>query len=303
MGGKRVNLADLAREEVLDFAPSSRNGFPETPSPVPPVTTLAAGDTVDQGTAADAADLGESVLAIADVAANPLNRPGADDETDDDEFRELVDTIRTHGVLQPILVCSAAAFTEKYPDHSDAINGARWVALIGNRRLRAATLAGLADIPAVVNDERVTSMYEVMLVENGHRKNLSPLDEAQAMSRVINEEGITQKELARRVGRTAMYVSQRLALLGLIPTLRDALAVGILKVELARQFGTLSEDEQQAIVDAGQPYRRQPVNPDARPVATRRISASTPQQAADSIRKLFSPDELAELLRLLAAKN
>jgi ParB family transcriptional regulator, chromosome partitioning protein len=291
--GKRVNLAALAQEEVPDFAP-----------PTPTRTPLQGLPQGRPATVDDVASLGESTLPIADIAANPLNRPGADDETAGDEFHELVATIRTHGVLQPILVCSAEAYTAKYPEHASSIDGASWVALIGNRRLLAAIDAGLTDIPAVVNDERITSMYEVMLVENGHRKNLSPLDEAHAMSRVLDEEKITQKELARRVGRTAMSVSQRLALLGLIPELRDALAVGILKVELARQFGRLSEDEQQAIVDAGQPYRRQPAGgPATSSLSTRRISAATPEQAAESIRKLFSPDELAELMRLLGSRG
>ena len=290
--GKRVDLAALAQEEVPDFAPTIRQPTPlqEVPPPAPDGQP-------------EVADLGESTLPLADIAPNPLNRPGAEDETDDDEFRELVDTIRTHGVLQPILVCSAEAFTSRYPDHAGAIDGASWVALIGNRRLRAASDAGLTEVPAVVNDDRITSMYEVMLVENGHRKNLSPLDEAEAMSRVLQEEHITQKELARRVGRTAMYVSQRLALLNLIPELRNAFAVGILKLELARQIGTLPEDEQQAIADAGQPYRLQPAGGPKSGVSTRRISAGTPQQAAESIRKLFTPDELAELIRLLGTRS
>jgi ParB family chromosome partitioning protein len=290
--GKRVDLAALAQEEVPDFAPTIRQPTPlqEVPPPAPDGQP-------------EVADLGESTLPLADIAPNPLNRPGAEDETDDDEFRELVDTIRTYGVLQPILVCSAEAFTSRYPDHAGAIDGASWVALIGNRRLRAAADAGLTEVPAVVNDDRITSMYEVMLVENGHRKNLSPLDEAEAMSRVLKEEHITQKELARRVGRTAMYVSQRLALLNLIPELRNAFAVGILKLELARQIGTLPEDEQQAIADAGQPYRLQPAGGAKSGVSTRRISAGTPQQAAESIRKLFTPDELAELIRLLGTRS
>ena len=297
--GRRVNFAALAEEEVPDFAPAP-------PRPVPPTTSAPAPTPSSKdgaATAEDAGRLGESVLPIADIAGNPLNRPGAADETDDEDFRELVDTVRTHGVLQPILVCSRDAFAERYPEHKQAIDGSQWVALIGNRRLAAATEAGLKEVPAVVNDERITSMYEVMLVENGHRKNLSPLDEAQAMSRVLEEEHITQRELARRIGRTAMYVSQRLALLGLIPELREALVMGILKVELARQFGSLSEAEQRAIVEAGQPYRRQPTDQAAKAASTRRISAATPEQAAESIRKLFSPEELAELLRLLSSKS
>src|SRR5689334_12831504 len=180
--GKRVNFATLAEEEVPDFAPTPRPNLSPAPAPAPEPNThdgIQAPPTPSH--------LGESVLPISDIAGNPLNRPGAEDETDDDDFRDLVDTVRTHGVLQPILVCSSDAFAERYPDHRQAIDGSKWVALIGNRRLKAATEAGLSEVPAVVNDERIPSMYEVMLVENGHRKNLAPLDEAQAMARVTEE--------------------------------------------------------------------------------------------------------------------
>ncbi|MBC3189558.1 ParB/RepB/Spo0J family partition protein [Pseudonocardia sp. C8] len=244
------------------------------------------------------------MLPVADIVSNPLNqRAAADDE--DAEFYELVATIRGHGVLQPIVVCSAAAFADRYPDEREAVDGASWVALIGNRRLRAATVAGLTRIPAMVNDDRVASMYEVMLVENSHRKALGPLHEAEAMQRLITESGISQRALATRIGRTPMYVSQRIALLGLIPPLREALELGTLKVEQARQFGPLPEHEQQAIAAAGSPYRKRTPGPvEARPEPPRRtrrsIAVSSPARAAASIREVFTETERAELIRLLS---
>ncbi|GAA1388731.1 hypothetical protein GCM10009613_26550 [Pseudonocardia kongjuensis] len=295
--GKRVNLAELAREEVPnDYTPPTESlrslrepAVASVPAPAPDSSPEPGPDT--------------SMLPVPDIVSNPLNQRAAGDE-EDAEFYELVSTIRGHGVLQPIVVCSASAFLERYPDQAGALDAARWVALIGNRRLRAATVAGLPHIPALVNDDRVASMYEVMLVENSHRKALGPLYEAEAMQRLLSESGIPQRALAARIGRTPMYVSQRLALLGLIEPLREALEAGSLKVEQARQLGGLSEAEQYAIAAAGPPYRKPTTNAPARgiepPRRRRSIAVSSPARAAASIREVFTETERAELIKLLA---
>ncbi|MGE3795941.1 MAG: ParB/RepB/Spo0J family partition protein [Dehalococcoidia bacterium] len=286
--GKRVNLAELAREEV-----------PDTYSPPPPPSATSSGRQPDASGLS--VDLESTSLAVADIATNPLNsRDPAEDGGE--EFNQLVATIREHGVLQPIVVCSVEAFVERYPGQRRHLQGARWVALIGNRRLRASVAAGQARVPALVNDDRLASMFEVMLIENSHRKDLSVLHEASAMKTVLTAEKMTQAQLAKRIGRTPMYVSQRLALLGLIPALQAALEDGSLKVEQARQLGTLPDAEQHEIAAVGPPYRAQsaPAAAAARPAAPRRrFTAETPAQAAESIRKLFTADELAELIRLL----
>lgn len=299
--GKRVNLAELAREEVPDDYVA-----PATTEPVDETTSTTTPTVVDPPTAAPAPEPGPdtAMLPVADIVSNPLNQRPADDD-EDAEFYELVATIRGHGVLQPIVVCSASAFGARYADEQASVGLATWVALIGNRRLRAATIAGLDRIPALVNDDRVASMYEVMLVENSHRKSLGPLHEAEAMHRLLTEAGITQRALATRIGRTAMYVSQRMALLGLIPALREALEIGTLKVELARQFGGLPEDQQELIAAAGPPYRKptlgSPMPGGQVPRRTRRsIAVSSPARAAASIREVFTETERAELIRLLA---
>ncbi|MBN9739188.1 MULTISPECIES: ParB/RepB/Spo0J family partition protein [unclassified Pseudonocardia] len=301
--GKRVNLAELAREEVEDYSPPPppeptpiRDTGP-TAVPTPAPSPVAAAPTPEPGPET-------SMLTVSEIVANPLNQRGVDD-MDDADFYELVSTIRGHGLLQPIVVCSVEAFRNRYPGHENDLGEAQWVALIGNRRLRAAAVAGLTRLPALINDDRVSSMYEVMLVENSHRKALGPLHEAEAMQRLLAEAEISQRALAGRIGRTPMYVSQRMALLGLIPSLREALEQGSLKVEQGRQFGSLPEDEQEAIAAAGPPYRKQPtVNPEQAaemPRRTRRsIAVSSPARAAASIREVFTETERLELIRLLS---
>lgn len=298
--GKRVNLAELAREELPEHYSASVSpspGVEATPVPTPKPPEARESPVVpEQGPAT-------SMLPVTEIVPNPLNQRAIEDD-EDGEFYELVATIRGHGVLQPIVVCTAAAFADRYPDQQHLVDGARWIALIGNRRLRAATVAGLQQIPALINDDRVASMYEVMLVENSHRKALGPLHEAEAMRRLLAEANITQRALATRIGRTPMYVSQRMALLGLIPALREALEVGSLKVEQARQFGSLPESEQEAIAAAGPPYRRPTVSPASRTEPPRRarraIAVSSPARAAASIREVFTETERAELIRLLS---
>jgi len=120
------------------------------------------------------------------------------------------------------------------------------------------------------------------------------------MAEVLKTASISQRELARRIGKSHPYVAQRLALLKLIPELRSAFERGELTIERAREFGELPVAEQRAIVAAGKPYRRVSGNGVTTRAAVRSIRVSTPAAAADSIRKAFSADELAELIRLLS---
>lgn len=274
-GGRRVRLSSLA-------------GAPDVADPAP-------------GAASDAstpAAHGARRVSVHDVAPNPLNkRP----DVDDDEIAAVAETIREYGVIQPLVVCSAGAYLAAYPAQRDAVGDAGWVALIGNRRLRAARLAGLREVDIVVNDEQASTMYEVMLVENGQRRDLPPWLEAEAMAEVLAAAGISQRELGRRIGKSGMYVTQRLALLRLVPELRELLEQGELTIEQGRTFGDLPVVEQRAIAAAGAPYRRPGVNAvyaGPRPPA-RTIRVSTPAAAAASIREQFGDAELRELIKLL----
>lgn len=268
-GGRRVSFAALAAED--DPAPLRGAGL-EAPGPA-------------------------RTVPLHTVALNPLNkRPLGED----DELAALAETIRRHGVLQPLVVCGVEVFARAFPDAAAGIAaGSEWVALIGNRRRRAAGLADLATVDVVVNDDRIASMWEVMLVENGARRDLPPWLEAEAIAAALAASAISQRELARRIGRSPMYVTQRLALTKLVPQLREALELGELTIEQARQLGELTPGEQQAVVERGKPYR---AGVHAVYIGRRERTfrvGSTPAAAAASIRERFDADELTELIALL----
>lgn len=287
--GKRVNLADLAVDDLDIPAPTPAAAAPApapAAAPVPPAATNGA-PVVGPN----------RVVPIGTVVANPLNKRPAGG---DDELAEMAETIREHGVIQPLVVCSSARYLVEFPDQREPLADAEWVVLIGNRRLLAARMAGLDKVAIVVNDEQVTSMYEVMLVENGQRRDLPPVLEAEAMAEVLRSASISRRELARRIGKSHMYVTQRLSLLKLIPELRALFERGALTIERAREFGELTESEQRAIVAAGAPYRRSRGNGVISRSAVKSIRVSTPAAAAESILKTFSSDELNELIRLLS---
>lgn len=277
--GKRINISDLAEDDFYDE---------QAPSPTP----------AEPGHAPVADRMGHPMVPIGTVVTNPLNKrpPG-----EDDEIEGMAETIRSHGkVIQPLVVCSAQAFFAEFPHLAKQIGDAEWVVLVGNRRLLASRRAGVDDVPIIVNDDKVASMFEVMLIENAHHRAMPPLLEAEAMVEVQKKDDISNRELARRIGKSHVYVAQRLALLKLIAPLKAAFERGELKIELARQIGDLSEAEQRRIVEAGKPYRLRGGNGvTAQAVRARTIRVSTPAIAAASIRERFNASELQELVRLL----
>jgi ParB family chromosome partitioning protein len=308
--GKRVNLAALAQDDF--YQPPVPAAEPEpAPEQKPARTPLRAADPLSEDIA-DTPDIpdgpdvpdapepagatGSRIVPLSTLAANPLNKrhPG-----DDDEILEMAETIRQHGVIQPLVVCSADAYLAAFPEQQAVIGEAQWVTLIGNRRLSAARLVPLDEVTIVVNDDQVSSMYEVMLVENGQRKDLPPVLEAEAIHEALKSSGISQRELARRIGKSHMYVTQRLSLLKLIPEFRDLFERGGLTVERARQLGELAAEDQTAIYAAGPPYHKQVRYGGSRPGA-KVIRVTSPAVAAESIRAKFNDDELSQLVQLLS---
>ena len=130
---------------------------------------------------------------------------------EEEALRGLAESIAQHGVLQPVLV-------------TETIDGYQLIA--GERRLRAARLAGLARIPAVVRQLADREQIEIALVENIQRADLNPLEEADAYRQLIGEFGLNQDEVAHRVGRARSSVANTLRLLELAPTVQEALRDG-----------------------------------------------------------------------------
>ncbi|MSQ61978.1 MAG: ParB/RepB/Spo0J family partition protein [Dehalococcoidia bacterium] len=131
-------------------------------------------------------------------------------------LEELAESIRTHGIIQPLLVSRTAG----------PRGGTIYQLIAGERRLQAARLAGLARVPIVVREAAPRDLLELALVENVQRQDLTPLEEAQAYRRLIDEFHLTQEAVAGQVGRSRVTVTNALRLLSLPSEVKLALASG-----------------------------------------------------------------------------
>ena len=157
-------------------------------------------------------------------------------------LEELAASIRTQGVVQPIVVRPIEATTPS--------GGQRYEIIAGERRWRAAQLAELADIPAIVRDIPDATAISVALIENIQREDLNPLEEARALERLISEFGMTHQQAAEAVGRSRATVSNLLRLLDLAPEVGDQLEAGALEMGHARALLGLTTRRQQIEVAA-----------------------------------------------------
>jgi ParB family transcriptional regulator, chromosome partitioning protein len=129
---------------------------------------------------------------------------------DEQELEELAESIRAHGVLQPVLVSQQRDGTFQL--------------ITGERRWRAVQLTGMPTVPAVVKEATPQASLEMALVENIQRRDLNPLEEAHAFRQLIEEHGMTQEQLGQRIGKSRVAVSNSLRLLHLPEPVREALA-------------------------------------------------------------------------------
>jgi ParB family chromosome partitioning protein len=161
---------------------------------------------------------------------------------DQDSLNELAASIRSQGVVQPILVRPVAA--------TSPTGGQRYEIIAGERRWRAAQLAQLADIPAIVRDVPDETAISVALIENIQRENLNPLEEARALERLISEFSMTHQQAAEAVGRSRVAVSNLLRLLDLAPEVCDQLEARALEMGHGRALLGLTTRRQQVEVAA-----------------------------------------------------
>jgi ParB family transcriptional regulator, chromosome partitioning protein len=153
---------------------------------------------------------------------------------DEDAMAELVHSIREVGLLQPIVVRPVpGAETPSYE------------LVMGERRWRAAQQAGLATIPAIVRATDDTDMLRDALLENLHRSQLNPLEEAAAYQQLLEDFGCTHDELAQRIGRSRPQISNTIRLLKLSPAVQRRVAAGVLSAGHARSLLGVEDAEQQ----------------------------------------------------------
>lgn len=161
---------------------------------------------------------------------NPLQPRGA---VTPESLVDLVDSIREHGILEPLIVAKTPA-------------GFQIIA--GERRWRAAKLAGFTHVPSIIRETSPRGMLEMALVENVQRIDLNPLDRAKGFERLLNEFSLTTSEIAVRIGKSVAYVSNSIRLLSLPDALKDGLLSGLVSEGHARALAAI--DDQSLMVEA-----------------------------------------------------
>lgn len=144
-------------------------------------------------------------LSIDKLQPNPLQPRGA---ITPDSLMELVDSLKEHGILEPLIVAHTPA---------------GYQIIAGERRWRASKLAGLEKVPVIVRETSPKGMLEMALVENVQREDLNPLDRAKAFDRLENEFGLSRTDISERVSKSTAYVSNTMNLLNLPAALKDGL--------------------------------------------------------------------------------
>ena len=161
---------------------------------------------------------------------NPLQPRGA---ITPESLVDLVDSIKQHGVLEPLVIAKTPA-------------GFQIIA--GERRWRASKLAGLTHVPAVIRETSPKGMLEMALVENVQRSDLNPIDRAKGFERLMSEFGLSTSEVAVRIGKSVAYVSNSIRLLSLPDALKDGLLSGLITEGHARALAAI--DDQNLMVEA-----------------------------------------------------
>ncbi|MXN47850.1 ParB/RepB/Spo0J family partition protein [Shinella kummerowiae] len=176
---------------------------------------------MDQVPVADAGDRSavnpDRLVPIEFIGRNPRNPRRYFDES---ELQDLASSIRQHGIVQPVVVRTIAE--------------SRYEIIAGERRWRAAQLAGLIEIPVIIRDVDDRTALEIAIVENVQRSDLNPLEEAMGYELLIADHGYTQNDLGEIIGKSRSHVANSLRLLKLPEPVRDMLASGTLSAGHAR---------------------------------------------------------------------
>jgi ParB family chromosome partitioning protein len=219
--------------------PATRTAEPPAPPPPPPAEVTgpardeppatAGPSTADRdGELAPVPGARFAEIPVGSIVANPRQPRQVFDE---EALEELKISIQEVGFLQPIVVREAG--------------DGRYELVMGERRWRAAQAVERETIPAIIRDTRDDAMLRDALLENIHRANLNPLEEAAAYQQLLDEFGATHEELARRIGRSRPQISNTIRLLNLPPQVQRRVAAGVLSAGHARALLSLEDGEAQ----------------------------------------------------------
>lgn len=149
---------------------------------------------------------------------------------DEEKLKELAESIKVHGVIQPIIV------------KKSTVRGYEIIA--GERRVKASKIAGLTKVPAIIKDFNDQLMMEISLLENLQREDLNPIEEALAYQNLLNHLNLTQEELAKRLGKSRPHITNMIGILRLPEKVRLMLEEGKLSYSQARTISKLSSEEE-----------------------------------------------------------
>ncbi|WP_251386811.1 ParB/RepB/Spo0J family partition protein [Mediterraneibacter agrestimuris] len=174
--------------------------------------------------------IGEIYLKINDVEPN---RDQPRKEFDEDGLLELADSIKQFGILQPLLVQKRDGYYE---------------IIAGERRWRAAKLAGIKEVPVLIKDYTAQEIVEISLIENIQRENLNPIEEAMAFKRLLEEFNLKQDEVAERVSKSRTAVTNSMRLLKLSRRVQQMVIDDMISTGHARALLAIDDEEQQFII-------------------------------------------------------
>ena len=193
-----------------------------------PTASVAPGTPGSAGVPVEVAGAHYKEIPVSAITPNPRQPRRAFDE---DALEELAESIRQVGLLQPVVVRAAGS--------------GRYELIMGERRWRASQRAGLTEIGAIVKQTQDDDLLRDALIENLHRQQLDPLEEAAAYQQLLDDFGATHEELARKIGRSRPHISNTLRLLNLPPAVQKRVAAGVLSAGHARALLSLDSPEAQ----------------------------------------------------------
>ena len=174
---------------------------------------------------------GVTEIDITSIFANPNQPRKVFDET---ALSELADSIKKHGVIMPIIVNKS---------------GDRYMIIAGERRFRASKLAGLSTVPVIIKTYNERQIKEISLIENLQREDLNPIEAATAMRSLMEDYGLTQEDLAERIGKSRPAIANTLRLLTLAPEVIKMVANGNLSAGHARALISVPSEDQYKIAE------------------------------------------------------
>ncbi|MBU2544040.1 ParB/RepB/Spo0J family partition protein [Patescibacteria group bacterium] len=210
---------------------------------------------------------------------NPLQPRGL---ISPDSLHDLVDSIREHGIIEPLVVAKTPA---------------GYQIIAGERRWRASKLARLTTVPVVIRETTARGMLEMALVENVQREDLNPIERAQAFQRLVEEFGLTLGEIAKRIGKSESYVSNTMRLMALPDAIKDGLISKAISEGHARAIAGLGDIK--LMVDAYKTILAESASVRRAEDLARRLKAQINQKPSQRVERIHS-DELDRIAKDIA---